>query len=80
MEKFNPIKCGFVESSNEEETEYLLIKDFKVKGRIFYLSMIGTWYAYKTVHCVDGSTKEHEVYKGRISDNKFAKELFKNIF
>jgi len=81
MKQFNPIECGLSERLDKDgEKEYVFIHENKVIGRIFFLEMVNTWHAYRIIHCVHGSCKEHEVFKGRISTNSFAKELFKHIF
>ena len=79
--KFKPEDYGF--SYNKNEELYYFIKNGKV---LYILNHVNYWmglqYEYTikhVIHCINGSTKNVDVFKGKIPTNEFAKELFKNI-
>lgn len=91
-DKFNPVKCGFLKRRDkDEEWQYILLGDDedrsdynKVIGRMwhvnYFMGLPIEWEVFRVVHCVDGSTKEHSVFQGRIPENSFGRELIKNLF
>ena len=84
MKNFNPKNCGFIERNFDGEQEYVLIKNYKVIGKLWHINYAHglniDWSVFQVIHCIDNTTKQNLIYSGRIPNNKFAKELFANLF
>lgn len=83
--KFKPNECGLIKRVDKDgEKEFILLKDDKVIGRLLHVNYCQglpiEWEARKIVHCIDGSTKDHVVFSGKIPTNAFGKMLIENLF
>lgn len=86
--KFNPIAVGFTKVERGYQDEIYVryeIADGKkrIKDWIVYpyWFLPRLWWAYKVKYHADGSgSTESMVFQGKIPNNSFAKQLFKNIF